>query len=312
MTLDLIRDEIWRHIGEPPDLDPDSDSSYNGGPLLTFVANEGQRQVASWKNPATGRIFRLRTLISEMYFQSRYISGTLTSGSTASEIILPSADVGNQDDRYNGWVVEVGNEVKIITDYTGATYTGTVHDDWESNPDSGDSYELYKRFSYLLPSTHAWSVDHISLPAETDTSRATGNLIEPLRIYDLEDERDLEKSGRTESYIGQLTSSGDPTEWQRRGNRIEFNENVPEEKWFLMEYYRNPTEMSEDTDEPELPDHLHWGIVLWGIEWGWSRHGEPASKWSAKQDFEDYMKRMVSTYEISMERSDDHGIVTVE
>lgn len=310
MTLDLLRDEIWVNIGEPPDLDPDTDTSYSGGPLLNFVVNEAQRQVAAWRDPESGKIFRVRSLIGDLYYQTTYISGTLTGDSTASTIVLPSADVGSQDDRYNGWVVVVGSEVKVIVDYDGPTYTGTVHEDWSTTPVTDDTYKLYKNFDYLLPSSHAWVNDHISLPAETDRSRATGNLIEVLKISDIGDERTLERPNRAEDFISNVTSSGgDPTEWLRVGNKILYDQPIPEEKWLKMEYYRLPTELSDDTDQPEIPEHLHYGIVLWGIAWGYARHQEPSMKWSARSDFKDFMKSATSTYAVQFERSDDHGVL---
>lgn len=308
MTLDLIRKEIWEHIGEPSDLDPSSDTSYSSGPLLTFVANEGQRQVAGWRDPQSGRIFRVKSLINELFYQTTYISGDLSSDATSTTITFPVGDVEDDDDRYNGWVVVVGSEVKLIVDYDGATYTGTVHEEWTTTPESGDSYELYKSFDLLLPSDHDWVGEHISLPSETNRSQATGNLIEVLKIEDLADQRTLERPSRDEDFLTNLMSSGgDPSEWMRIGNKVIYDQNIPEEKWMKMEYFRLPTEMADDTDEPEIPEHLQWGIVLWGIQWGYSRHQEPSMKWSAKQDFVDFMRSATSTYSLEYERSDDAG-----
>ena len=309
MTLDLIRDEIWRHIGEPSDLDPDSDTSYAGGPLLTWVANEGQRSVSAWQDSQTGRIFRVRSLMGEMFYQTTYITGTLEGDGTTTTIVFPAGDVNSNDDRYNGWVVGVGAESRLIVDYDGASYTATVAPDWSTAPATDDTYYLYKQFELLLPSTHTWVDDHISLPVETDRSRATGNLIEILRLYDVEETVALEKAQKEEDFITNWTSSGDPSGWIRIGNKLWYDFPVKEEKWLKLEYQRLPTDMSEDTDQPEVPEHLHWGIVLWGIMWGYSRHQEPSMKWSAKQDFNDFMKKSVSQYQYEFERSDDHGIL---
>jgi hypothetical protein len=310
VTLELLRKEIYSHIGEPSDLDPDSDTSYSGGPLLNFVVNEGQRQVAAWRDPESGRIFRVRSLISDLYYKTTYISGELDSDSASTTIVLPAVDVESEDDRYNGWIVVVGSEVKLIVDYVGATHTGTVHSSWSTTPENDDEYELYKSFDLLLPSSHDWVSDHISLPAETDRSRATGNLIEVLKISDLESGRTLELPGREEDFISNVSSAGgDPSQWLRVGNKILYDQPVPEEKWLKMEYFRLPTELVDSTDEPEIPEHLQWGIVLWGIQWGYSRHQEPSMKWSAKTDFRDFMKSATSTYAVSFERADDAGVL---
>jgi hypothetical protein len=312
MTLDLLRNEIYTHIGEPPDLDPSTDTSYNGAPLLDFVVNEGQRAVAAWRDPESGRIFRVRSLIGDLFYQTSYISGTLEADSTSSTIIFPAGDVGSQDDRYNGWIAVVGSEVKLLVDYAGAAYTATVHSDWSTTPLTDDEYELYKAFDLLLPSDHAWVSDHIALPAETDRSRATGNLIEVLKISDMKSNRTLEFPTREEDFVSNISSSGgDPNQWLRVGNKILYDQPIPEEKWMKMEYYRLPTELSDDDDEPEIPEHLHYGIVLWGIQWGYSRHQEPSMKWSAKADFKDFMKSATSTYAVQFERSDDHGVLEI-
>lgn len=313
MTLDLIRDEIWRHIGEPSDLDPDTDTSYNSDPLLTWVANEGQRAVSSWKDPKAGRIFRVRSLIGESFFHSTLVSGTLEADSAVTSIVFPAGDVSiTQDDIYNGWVVEVNGVSRLIVDYDSATYTGTVAPDWETAPATDDDYTLYKQFELLLAPSHTWAGYHISLPVETDRGRATGNLIEILKVYDVEEGKELEKAQREETFITQWTSSGDPSEWIRVGNKLIYSSPVNEEKWFRMEYYRMPTEMDLSTDEPEVPEHLHWGIVLWGVMWGYSRHQEPSMKWSAKQDFEDFMTQKTSQFDLEFERSDDYGALEVE
>src|SRR5512146_2397218 len=127
MTLDQLRDQIYANSGFASDLKPDTDTSYNGGPILTWVVNEAQRQIAFWKDPAMGRQIRFRGLLSDAYFKSKVISGTLTADGTTTTVVLPAADVGSQDDRYIGWVVTVGGESRLIVDYTGSTLTATLH-----------------------------------------------------------------------------------------------------------------------------------------------------------------------------------------
>ena len=37
-----------------------------------------------------------------------------------------------------------------------------------------------------------------------------------------------------------------------------------------MEYYRTPTNMTLDADEPEIEEMFHYAIVLWGIYHGYN------------------------------------------
>lgn len=306
MTLELLRNEIWAQIGEPTDLDPSSDEQYSGGPLLTWVANEGQRQVAMWKDQR-GQL-RIRSLIAEAFFQWKTIEGTLEDDAPAdNQIILPAADVGAHDDRYNGWIVTVGGETKLVTDYVGGTLTATIHEDWDTSPEVDDEYTLYKRFALMVPPTDDWATESISLPVSSTAARAEGNLVEVLKIEDLLAQSTLKRGRHGETYIGSIYDTGVPGEWVRYGNRILFDRALEDERWFRMEYYRLPTDMAADSDEAEIPGMFHYGIVLWGIEWGMRRSGQSGAKYSTKRDFEDFMRRTKSQYDVSYERSDDYG-----
>lgn len=306
MTLDQIRDSIYWNSGNATDLDPDTDTSWGGGPVLTWVVNEAQRQIATWKDPITQRQVRFRSLLGELYFKAKVISGTLTSTGTTTTVTLPAADVGDDDDRYNGWILEIGNQMRLVVDYTGSTYTATLHTSLASAPSSGDAYKLYKRFSLLLPSTHAWlanpSGEHISLPATSDIYRAEGNLYEVLKIEDIDNTRVLEKAERTESLPEYLTTTGDPTKWWRFGNKVYFDVSLDEENYYRMEYYRLPTEMSGATDTPEIPEPFHYALVLWGTAWVYRRKQESSDLYSVTKELETFMRNRVGEFDAEMER----------
>lgn len=316
MTLSDIRSQVYANLGNPTDLNPSTDTSYNGGPMLTWVANEAQRQLAFWKDPQMSRQLRFRNLISDVYFTSKLITGTLTSTGTTTTVVFPSANVGSNDDRYNGWVVEVDNEMRLIVDYTGSTYTATVHKAFSSAPASGDTYKLMKRFSLLLPSTHAWvsspSGEHITLPSTTDRYRADGNLYEVLKIEDIDNTRVLDKAERTESYPDYINTSGDPTCWWRLGNKVYFDTNIDATNYYRMEYYRLPTDMSASTDEPEIPEVFHYGLVLWGTQWGYRRKQESSDTYSVGRELVDFMRQRASQYDVESERETNYMTLRVK
>jgi hypothetical protein len=306
MLLEEIRNEIWQNLGKPTDLDPSSDTSYNGGPYLTFVANMAQRRVASYKTQRE-HIMRFNTLKGDMYFKNTIIEGTLESDGTTSTVILPSGDVGAGDDRYNGWVLKINGTYRLIVDYVTSTRTGTLHEDLSTAPATGDTYSLYKKFSYLLPSGHAWVSEHIQLPATTDRYLNDGNFLEILKIEDLDQNRKLVKAKRGRSFVTLQTSTGDPQKWYRYGNKLIFDFAPEEEKWFRMEYYRLPIDMIVDSDEPELPEEFHYALVLWGTEWGYRREGESNEKYSTKLDFKEFMEQTLQELDIADEREFSYG-----
>ncbi len=306
MTLEEIRLEIWNNLGKLTDLDPATDVSYNGGPYLTYVANMAQRRIASYKTSG-GRIMRFNTLKGEMFFENTIIEGTLDADGTTSTVIFPNADVGTGDDRYNGWVLKINGTYRILVDYVTTTRTGTLHEVLSTAPAIGDTYALYKKFSYLLPSTHAWVSEHIQLPATSDRFLNEGNFLEILKIEDLEQERKLTKAKRGRSFVTLQTSTGDPQKWYRYGNKLIFDYAPEEQKWFRMEYYRLPLDMSSDSDEPELPEEFHYGLVLWGTEWGYRREGESNEKYSTKLDFKEFMEQTILELDISDEREFTYG-----
>lgn len=308
MTLSEMREEVWEQVAEPSDINPNNDTT-----KLDFALNQAQRRVAFWKDKGTGRRISFRNLESELFFKSVIVEGTLDEDAPSSTTItFPTGDVGTEDDRYNGWLLEIGSEKKLIVDYTGSTATATIHEAWDTNPSNGDSYTLMKRFWYLSGNSDPWVDDHINLPSATNRFRAEGNFFAILKIEDIEQQKTLDKAYAKDSFINNIFTPGDPNEWIRYGNRLYFDNAPDEEKWFRMEYYRAPTEMSADSDVPELPEPFHYAMVLWAIEWALRRRGESSEKWSVKQDFEDYMKSTVTELDVEWERESDAGILAME
>jgi hypothetical protein len=315
VTLDQLRDQIWYALGKPTDLDPDSDVSYNNGAWLTWVVNEGQRQVALWKDPQSGRHCRIHDLYATLNYQPTVLTDTIAAVNNDTVpyyITLTSANANA--DEYNDWVVEVTSgdadgEVRAVMDYTDGRIC-YLNDAFDTEPEVGDTVELYKRFEMLLPSTHDWVGEHIQLPATSDSERNEGNLLEVLSIIDVNSGKELKISPRTEKYPGMILSSGDPSYWWRFGGKIFYDVNVSdEEKWYRMEYYRTPTDMVDDDDMPDLPEAYHMAIVMWGIWCGFNRKMESSRAYSVKRTFEDMMRALKTQFDVMNERIDLGGIV---
>lgn len=306
MTLAEIRNEIWQQIGEPTDLDPTTDVQFNGGPLLTWVANEGQRQVATWRDGP--RVFRHPQLYGEMFFRTYMVTDTIPdqTGMAANELLLPATS-GTYDDEYNGWLVDCDGVQKVIVDYNGGALTATLDSDWDTTPTTGGVFKLMSRSYMLVDSTHPWASEHIVLPVVSDRWRTEGNFMEILKLEDISNQQELQRAPRVESYLANMTSTGDPMEYFRRGNRIYFDRAPDERLWFRMEYYRTPTDMVADDDEPEISEQFHYAVALWGLWWGYRRAGDNAAAYSCKMDLKDYMGRVIVHDDIKDDRRNDAG-----
>lgn len=309
MTLELLRDEIWQQTGEPSDLDPATDTQYDGGPLLTWVVNEAQRQVAFFKDKVTGRVLRFKELYGDMFFQSYYVEDTLTESATSTtEVELP-ADYGAEESRWNGAILEISGEKRVIVGYSGSRIA-TVHRAFTTAPSAGDSFTLYKSGYLMIPAGHAWSGENIALPTEI-ADVAVGNFFHPLKVIDVYGGTELEVAPMKQAYLD-LTKTGTPTEWYVYGKKIIFDSAPDDERWYKLEYYRAPYNLVDDEDEPEIPEPYHYAIVLWGVWWALRRQQAPTEAWQAWNNFVEFLRFSVEVGEIANERYNDYGTMRVK
>jgi hypothetical protein len=320
VTRREIVDQIWVATGKSTELtpeatDPNYDTSLNGGPFLSFVANEGQRQVAMWKDPATGRPNRINDLLGVMFYSSHTFTDVISAvNNTTDPYSITLTTIGVGDGRYNGWVVEMtsgdaSGEVKFIYDYDAVSGTCYLHDAFSTTPAVGDTIKMYKNFEMLLPPTHFWVGDHISLASATDVAVNDGNLFEVLSIVDLKNGRELEGVTKIDKFPSNILSAGDPTSWYRHGNAIYYDRNVNNKLKFRVEYYRTPMDMTADDSLPDIPEIWHMSIVNWGIHYILKRKMEYSGAYAAKMDFIDGMRRIVGEDYIRKDRLDQGGSV---
>lgn len=299
-TLAQLRTEVYELSGEVSDLDPAGSTT-----RLDQMINEGQRRVAFYKTKR-GRRVRFPQLMGQLNFQTSIISGTVVSG-TANTVILDGA-AGAEDDRYTDWVVEInGGQQRLITDYSAAR-VASVNEPFATVPAGADTYRLYKSFERLLPASHSWQAEHIQLPVQTAAGTGApayvpqGNLLEVLKIIDLDDKRELVSAVRGESFDNKLVSEGPPRQWYRFANSIVFDRALDEERWFRLEYYRAPTQMVAADDTPEIDEIFHWGIPLWCRWWSLIRQQETGYTFTAYRDWTNFMEETVSSWESQQER----------
>lgn len=307
MTFAQLREEAYRMVGTLTYLNPATDVSYGGQPYLNWVINEAIRQLSGWVDPETSVVHRFPFLKGTLLFKSSYYEGTLTSDGTDTTIVFSTEVTGTDDNQYKDWIVECNGENYLIYEHDGATRTATIAGTWETIPAIGDTFKLYKRFSFLAPSSFAWVNEHILIPNNTNTILADGNLAEVLKIKDITNKSELIQANQAESFISSITDSGIPSNWYRFGNKVVFNVAPDEEIWYEMEFYRAPSALVNDNDVPELPESYHYGIILWVRQWGYSRMQDFKAAYSAKKDLIDFMRSKVTMLDASKERNDNNG-----
>jgi len=171
----------------------------------------------------------------------------------------------------------------------------------------GGVFKLMTRAYLLVDSTHPWAAENIILPAVSDRWRSEGNFVEILKIEDIVNQQELVRAPRVESYLTNMTSTGNPAAYFRRGNRLYFDRAPDSKLWLRMEYYRTPTNMTLATNSPEISEQFHYAICLWGQWWGYRRSGDNAAAYSVKMDLKDYMGRVIVHDDIKDDRRNDAG-----
>jgi hypothetical protein len=305
-----MMNELWSQLGEQTDLDP---ATAGGAAVLLRWLNQGQRSVANWEF-TDGHILRFACLFDETYVRSVVKTGTLLSGSIVvgynpayAQFDPTDPNIGANDDQYNGWLIEIASgtgagQIKLITDYIGASRIAYVASDWSTAPDSTSVYKIYKRHIMILPAGHPWAGEHSTLDPKI-------NLVDVLKVTDMTNEQALATAVRGEDYLTTVTQAGDPSNWYFFGNRIIFDMAPNAVRWYKLEYYRQPVEMALPTDTPELPDSWQQGILLWARWWGFARSQETSMSYSAKNDLGDFMKSIRRSMEMRYERDDTTIVV---
>jgi len=313
VTLSELRLRIWDALGKPTDLDPSTDTQDGESPLLNYYVNEGQRQIALWKDPVTMRRVHIQSLVSSLNYSSTTLTDTVSGvGMSNFPYYVDLTTLTQADDRYNDWYLVINGEIRKVVDYDGTNRRCYVHDTFDTTPAVADTAYLYKDFDYLLPSTHAWIDEHIQLPGTTDAYRATGNLLEVISLIDMTNERTLDRGLKGSNYVLNHNTYGDPSEWIRFGNKLIYDRPIDGDIWFKLEYYRLPTDMSNATDEPELPAPYHYAIVLWGIWHGLMRTGEASAVQLAWNNLTNYMRSTYGQKEVEDMRMNAQGVLLRE
>jgi hypothetical protein len=289
MTLLEIRTAVWEELGEPPNCDPADEVSLA---RLNGWINRAYKKILFWKFPDGSQV-RFPATEGEVFFKTSAPTGTIV-GATLSTITL-GAGAGSNDDQYNGWMIETTEGKSLIVAYDGAGKTATLAVALGAIP-SG-AYTLSKRFMKFCGPLDVGVADNVALSSVTEIK-------EVQKLMLLDGEVEIVPAQRTDSFSGWLRTPGRPSTYLRRGAQIIFDCPVDEELWFAMEYAKIPPDLTEDGDEPQMPETFHEAVMMWALWRGYHWMQETDMAYSTKQDIMDFMRTTRAPLEMAAERED--------
>lgn len=95
-------------------------------------------------------------------------------------------------------------------------------------------------------------------------------------------------------------TAGMPTEWTEYGGTMYFSCPADKEYTFVQRYYREPTDMSSDSSEPDVPSGFTDLLELWADYRSEKYRGNHDIAATYKQEFEDGLETMVSRYALTI------------
>ncbi len=309
MTVEDMMTEVWESLDKDTMIDPTDasgavDSSTDGFARILKWLNRGYNRVWSWKF-RDGTLLRFPSAYATVNFKSTVYEDTASSGS-AGGLVLP-AGFSSVDDYYNNWVISLDSgtgsgQTRFVADYAGSSLNAVPAEDFSTAPDSDTVFTLSKRFVKFVGSGASDAGDNLVLDPTEDFGVV-------LKVTDLEDEQVLGQANRSQNYAGSLTETGTPSSYYFYGNAIYFDVVPDAARWYQMEYYKQPSELTTKDDEPDVPNIWHEGILLYALWWGRHWQGEFTEAYATKRDLIDFMETTKQSFEMQYER--ELGTLTV-
>lgn len=281
MTSEQIMLQAWKMLGEPSDLNP-SDITGTGRSYLLQGLNRAIRAVAFYKDYQTKEQFRFNQFRKEVYLKYDVTSGTGQIGGSTSVLVLENLPTGITD--LTGAVVVIGDDTSVIGSNVGVTCQLVKE---ISATSTGAAYTVHPRW--------------IEVPAGVE-------FIEVLKVEDMTNEVELQRSSEEEDHFSEILQSGIPANYYRIGRKIYFNVVPDEATYYRIWLFRAPALVTQGTETPELPESLHFGIVLWLTYWGYQWMNEPTDAYAAQNRFTNYMRTNRHELDMRNEMTDHYTL----
>lgn len=303
MTTQELIEEVWEHTGEASDLSPYTagvfDIASDGAVKLLRWINKSYKKITNWKFP-NGELLWLSPRYEEEYFQTIVKTGTAQAGSS-SGITLDASESATAN-RFKGWVVKItggtgSGQVRAIVAYA-ATRVATVAYAWTTTPDATSTYALYKRFYRFVRSADPLVADNIAISPVTKYRSVT-------RIMNMQTKAYLLMGSRLSTFRQNNESISDPSAFVVKKNTIWFDAVPDEAKYYLIEYVGSPDDLSDASDEPDIPEEFHDCIALLTIWWSLRRDQNWSAAYATKRDLMDLISSLRQPEELLLEGEED-------
>lgn len=281
MTVGQILLQSWKMLGEPSDLNP-NDTTGTGRAYLLQGLNRAIRAVAFYKDWQSKEHFRYNQFRKEVFAKYTATTGTGAVGGSTSVLVLATLPTGEID--LTGAVATIGSETVVIASNSGVTCQ--LAEDLSATS-VGAAYTIYPRW-INIPSAQSY--------------------IEILKVEDMANDSELTRAPEEDTFLTNITNISPPSEYYRIGSRIYFNTVPSENGYFRLWLYRSPATVTSDLEVPELPESLHFGIILWLVYWGYQWMNEPTDAYAAQNRFTNYMRTTRNEMDVRNEMTDYYDL----
>ena len=290
MTFEEIATDVWELLGEPTDLefrDENGVLSTNsvGWGRLMRAARNAEIAVSRWRNPRTGKRFRwyggTETIFIEL---PEGVEKTVTEPGTNGFSLSGLANVNQYATWYLRHDFQVGETI--------STQYGRIISH------RGSVVRLFGDLSRSLGVGETVTL----LPPYLTLPRPEASV---LRVVYVDESRELTITRPEDILPTESADPSSPTLYYQKEGKI-YLDRFPEEGVFQVEVDRMPIFKGNQPEaSPELPDYLHYGMVLWMAAWGFSRLLNPEMKSSMRREFYDFMDTIQLPQDLELDRQDD-------
>ena len=319
MTLDEAVLTLYETLGEPTDFNPFGsdwvtlDNTTKGYTRLQGLLNSGQTACANFKQGRMAQV-RFSNLISSVNVVVKEVTAPFDVDNTdIYKLYINKSDLPNPN------IAEISDsgrfETSFITIY-GETYTvesdnyDSVTDRWElflSEPVPTDPTDrtltINKNSFMFLPKTHPWVGENFKEPSSISYGVGRGNLTYILKINNITDQEEIEKSSIAEDYLYTSNEFDTPSGYILLGREIKFNTIPPAGLRLAVDYYRTPSKLDGGDEVFEIPEQFHYGIIMWAAWQGLIRMHELDTSILFKRDWYDFMRTTKNDNDYRWERT---------
>jgi hypothetical protein len=287
MTFEEIATDVWELLGEPTDLefrDEDGvlDPTSNGWGRLMRAARNAEISVSRWRNPRTGKRFRWYGGTETIFIENpegveKTVTAPGANGFNLSGLELLNKyatwyvrhQVRPEEFQYGRIISHTATKVRLFSDLSTALQEGDV--------------------VTLLP-------PYLSLP------RPEASV---LRVVYVDESRELSITRPEDILPTENADPSSPTRFYQKEGKI-YLDRFPEEGVFQVEVDRMPIFRGNQPEaRPELPDYLHYGMVLWMAAWGFSRLLNSDMKNAMRREYYEFMETVQLPQDSELDRQDD-------